>query len=435
VKLGLQVWGSEGDVTPFTALAAGLSRRGHQVKLVVTDNLGRDYSGLAQRFGYQLEVVAAPEMPSPGEMERIWREIVEKRNPLRQIGLILKYGFDPVMEDMYAASKALCMSSDAVVGHFFLFPLAVAAQNAGVPIATLTVVHNCIPSRFISPPGLPDLGRWSYPFGWRLIRTAVNRVFLPRANALRRREGLCAQKDVLSETWAAERLNLIAVSQHICKRPPDWDDRHQVCGFLAPPAVIQADNIPPGLEAFLKNGEPPVYFTFGSLMPNTLQQIQETVAIWQEAARIAGCRAILQVPWNDPSIFSANPDQFVVARSPYLKVFPRCAMVVHHGGSGTTQSTLFSGTPSLIVAHVADQLYWGEELERLGVAGKTIRRKGLKASGLAREIRRVLSAPQMAERAGEMARLMAQEDGVERAVNLIEARLLENCSSRFADRA
>src|SRR6516225_10607018 len=53
MRLGLQVWGSEGDVAPFTALAAGLVKAGHEVKLVVTDNLGRDYSGLARRFGYE----------------------------------------------------------------------------------------------------------------------------------------------------------------------------------------------------------------------------------------------------------------------------------------------------------------------------------------------------------------------------------------------
>jgi UDP:flavonoid glycosyltransferase YjiC (YdhE family) len=52
MKIGLQAWGSEGDIRPFTALAAGLTKAGHDVTLVVTDNAGRDYSGLAQRFGY-----------------------------------------------------------------------------------------------------------------------------------------------------------------------------------------------------------------------------------------------------------------------------------------------------------------------------------------------------------------------------------------------
>jgi UDP:flavonoid glycosyltransferase YjiC (YdhE family) len=425
MRLGLQVWGSEGDVAPFTALAAGLVKAGHEVKLVVTDNLGRDYSGLAQRFGYEIEVVAAPKMPTPAEMQRIWREIIDTRDPLRQIGLILKYGFDPVVEDMYAGAKALCASSDAVVGHFFLFPLAVAAEKAGLPIATLNVVHNCIPSRFMYPAGLPNLGRWWYPFGWALIRLAVNHLFLPRANALRAREGLRKQTDVMNETWAAKRLNLVAVSPNICKRPPDWEDRHQVCGFLAPPAVLYANDLPPGLEEFLNEGPPPVYFTFGSLMPSTLDQQRETVSVWRKALSMVQCRAVLQVPCDDLAVFAAEPGQFLVARAPYLKVFPRCAMIVHHGGSGTTQTTLRAGRPSVIVAHIADQFFWGAELERLGVAGKTLRRKGLKPTALAREIRRVFSDPGMTDRAEEMASLMLHEDGVGAAVELLETRLVK----------
>jgi UDP:flavonoid glycosyltransferase YjiC (YdhE family) len=424
MRLGLQVWGSEGDVAPFTALAAGLVKAGHQVKLVVTDNLGRDYSGLARRFGYELEVVPAPPIPPPAEAARIWRQIIATRDPLRQIGLILKHGFDPAAEDIYAASKALCAWSDAVVGHFFLFPLAVAAEKQGVPIATLNVVHNCIPSRFLRPPGMPNLGRWSYPLGWVVIRLAVNRVFLPRANALRVREGLGPQNDALSQTWAAERLNLVAVTRNICRRPPDWEERHQICGFLTPPAVLHADDLAPELEEFLAEGPPPVYFTFGSLMPVALEPIRETVAIWREAARLAGSRAILQIPWSDLSEFGTAPDQLLVTRAPYLKVFPRCALVVHHGGSGTTQSTLRAGRPSVIVAHIADQFFWGAELQQLGIAGKTLRRTGLKAAALAHEILRVLTDPRMAQRATKLAEAMMHEDGVTTAVKLIESRLL-----------
>ena len=47
MKIGLQAWGSEGDIQPFTALAAGLVKAGHSVTLVVTDNIGRDYRDLA----------------------------------------------------------------------------------------------------------------------------------------------------------------------------------------------------------------------------------------------------------------------------------------------------------------------------------------------------------------------------------------------------
>jgi hypothetical protein len=50
MRIGLQAWGSEGDIQPFTALAAGLVKAGHELTLVVTDNIGRDYSGLAKRL-------------------------------------------------------------------------------------------------------------------------------------------------------------------------------------------------------------------------------------------------------------------------------------------------------------------------------------------------------------------------------------------------
>jgi len=71
MRIGLQTWGSEGDVQPFIALAAGLVRAGHEVTLVVTDNAGRDYSGFAQSFGFKLVDVRNPEGLSPETVERI----------------------------------------------------------------------------------------------------------------------------------------------------------------------------------------------------------------------------------------------------------------------------------------------------------------------------------------------------------------------------
>lgn len=83
----------------------------------------------------------------------------------------------------------------------------------------------------------------------------------------------------------------------------------------------------------------------------------------------------------------------------------------------------------MIIAHIADQFFWGTELEQLGIAGKTLRRTGLKAGALAREIQWVLADPRMAKRAGELAEAMAKEDGVAIAVKLVETRLLGITSS------
>ncbi len=424
MKIGLQTWGSEGDVQPFTALAAGLVKAGHDVTLAITDNVGRDYGELGRKYGYRIITAPLPQPPGEAEVERIWQTIIELGNPIRQAEVVLKYGFDPAVEEMYRAATALCEENDAVIGHFFVYPLRVAAAKRGVPVATVNVVHNCIPTATICPPGFPDLGRWSYPLAWRLVRHAVNRIFLPRVNALRRREGLAPDRDVMLDTWASPRLNLLGVSRAICQRPADWAEQHHVCGFFRAPAVTGTDRLPEGLLDFLSQGPPPVYITFGSMMLKSSSYVRETVGIWIEAVQRAGCRAILQIPYEDLASFQTGESIFKVRRTPYREVFPDCSMIVHHGGAGTTQSALEAGKPMIIVAHVADQFFWGAELERLGCAGKTLGRKGFRAVDLAGGIQSVLAAPEMARNAADLGRQMAMEDGVSEAVKLIEQKLL-----------
>ncbi len=51
--------------------------------------------------------VRDPDSPAPEKVERIWREIIEVDNPFRQAELVMRYGFDPVMEAMFAAAKGV----------------------------------------------------------------------------------------------------------------------------------------------------------------------------------------------------------------------------------------------------------------------------------------------------------------------------------------
>lgn len=98
MRIGFQAWGSEGDIQPFTALAARLVKSGHDVTLAVTDNIGRDYGQLARRFGYRLWEAPNPQKQEPQEIERVWRQIIELGNPLRQAELVMKYGLIPLSE-------------------------------------------------------------------------------------------------------------------------------------------------------------------------------------------------------------------------------------------------------------------------------------------------------------------------------------------------
>jgi UDP:flavonoid glycosyltransferase YjiC (YdhE family) len=417
MRIGLQTWGSEGDVAPFVALAAGLVRAGHQATLVVTDNGGRDYRRQASDGGFALVEVPLDAEPD----ESLWRDILALRDPLRQVDLILRHGYDPVAPAMLRAAQDLVTRSDMVVGHFFAYPLRIAAEQAGVPAATATFVHNCIPTRERAAPGLPDLGSWSYTPGWRLVAFILDRVFLPRYNAQRRGVGLPPLRDTMNQAWVSPDLNLIGVSPQVCQRPNDWAPNHVVCGFLKSAESAPARALPSALQEFLATGDAPVFFGFGSMMPEQAQaHARETIALWVRTVSGLGCRAVFQLPTAFLQLVPQAPRIFAVDWTDHRSLFPRCAAIVHHGGSGTTQSALQAGRASVVVAHIADQPFWGQELQRLRVAGPTQRRHRLRPQRLQAAIRVVLDHPELARNAARLGAAMAQEEGVRVAISAIE---------------
>jgi hypothetical protein len=51
MRIGMQVWGSDGDIRPMLALDRGLQASGHDVSLVVTSVDDKDYRNLFQASG------------------------------------------------------------------------------------------------------------------------------------------------------------------------------------------------------------------------------------------------------------------------------------------------------------------------------------------------------------------------------------------------
>ena len=57
MKIGLQTWGSEGDVRPFLALAGGLAKAGHEVILSISDVSRAGYDSYADSLGIEIRTV------------------------------------------------------------------------------------------------------------------------------------------------------------------------------------------------------------------------------------------------------------------------------------------------------------------------------------------------------------------------------------------
>lgn len=417
MKIGMQTWGSHGDIRPFLALAEGLQLAGHEVTLVITCVDSDIYAGVTSAAGVKLRVVGSP-VNGPEEAEKIGMAALKMRNPLTQMRMLLDRCFVPSEEEMFAAALALAAESDLLIGHYFMYPLQVAAEQAGKPYVSVLLSHAAIPSAYSHPTGLP----FGQGFLWWLSRWTLHKAASPYPDRLRTRLGMAPTGDFVKQVWLSSWLTLVAVSPQICMRQPDWAPSLQVCGFLDMPNMQLEGRLTEEVERFLAAGAPPVYMTFGSWTPREIGNQSESLRLFTEAAKLAGCRAIVQTHDAAACGFRSDDQILYVSASPHHLIFPRCAAVVHHGGAGTTQSVTLAGKPSVVVAHISEQEHWGKELRRLGIAGKVAHRGSVTAKQLAARIKAL--RPGMQIRAGEVARAMSAENGVATAIRLINERIV-----------
>ena len=415
MRIGIQTWGSEGDIRPFIALGHALTERGHHVELLYTEIGDRRYEAVAGALGFSARAVASPVIADREALYALGRKAIYARDEFQQGLIIAKALLEPVIPAMHEAALDLTARSDVLVHHFILHAARAAADKIGKPSVTVAFAHLLAPSRHIRPSGMPRFGEWTNAIGWKIARVALNQTMLKDVNRFRARVGLPRFRDLLYEGWPSPLLHLIAASPAFLDRPGDWPESFQMPGFLSLPSH-EHEHLSSEVEAFLSNGPAPVFMGFGSLMPTSGDHLAETIATFAAAARLSGQRAIIQAEIERPPA----ADMLFVRRTPHAKVFPRCAAVVHHAGAGTTHSTLHAGVASVAVPHVSDQFGWAEELQRLGVAPAPLKRKKLTAAALAERIRETVGNSRMLAAARAMQHKMQHDDGPGVAARLIE---------------
>jgi vancomycin aglycone glucosyltransferase len=127
--------------------------------------------------------------------------------------------------------------------------------------------------------------------------------------------------------------------------------------LLSDPAAL-----PESVEKFLAEGEPPVYFGFGSMMA-----APQAGPVLIESARAQGRRAILSQGWANLGLSDTGTDWLSIGDVNHEKLFERVAAVVHHGGAGTTAAAARAGKPQVIIPHNYDQYYWAHRVKKLGI--------------------------------------------------------------------
>jgi len=408
MRYGIITTGSRGDVQPFVALALAMMKKGHDVTVVASENF-RDF---VEGFG-------VPFMPVAGNSE----QIINSPDALKLLegGSVFKF--------FYHLQKATAKSADqsnrdilAACHHFNFFitsvlPLPVVysiaekyhKKCAAVFLSMPPIPTREFPFQAIGTKGHPWFNRLSYRLlglGYFMIRKQIDtfrkELGLPPANVMK----ACLRSGMLAIT---------ALSPQLVKQPRDWPSNAHITGFfyLPPSARQMQKEIPEGLEDWLAAGDKPIYIGFGSIpVPNQAKLYEALQGL------LAHHRVVLGAGWSILKGLPAHPNLFATKYIDHDWLMPRCCVVVIHGGIGTTAAALRSGTPIIVVSVLADQPVNGAILEEKGL-GRHIPFKKLSSDRLLQAVHAV-QAPAIVANCKRAAAAIKAEDGVGRAVELIE---------------
>jgi sterol 3beta-glucosyltransferase len=138
-----------------------------------------------------------------------------------------------------------------------------------------------------------------------------------------------------------------------------------------------------------------------------------------QAVTTAGCRAIVVAGGSGLATGRLSPDVLSVDSVPHSWLFPRVRAAVHHGGAGVTGAALRAGLPSVVVPVFADQPFWGSRVFELGAGPRPIPARRLTADNLASAIR-ATTGQEIERRAAALGEQIRRENGLDRAVELID---------------
>jgi UDP:flavonoid glycosyltransferase YjiC (YdhE family) len=221
---------------------------------------------------------------------------------------------------------------------------------------------------------------------------------------------------------------LFAFSAAVLPPPPGLGDWFEVTGYWFLNGTDDPE--PPGdLVDFLAAGAPPVAIGFGTMIDTDPAATVELVA---RALERAGRRGVLIRGARHNVDVPLPPHLFAVDSIDHDWLFARSSAAVHHAAVGTTAAALRAGIPSVAIPQMTDQFLWARRLHELGAGPAPIRRRELTAEGLAQAIRIATSDEGIRRRAAGLGDRIRSEDGVARAVEAFERRVLTRRPDRLS---
>jgi UDP:flavonoid glycosyltransferase YjiC (YdhE family) len=428
-RVVLATFGSLGDLHPMLAVALKLRAAGVDAVIATSE----EHRAKVEAEGLHF----APVRPDFADIERdLGIDMAEAmRRMIAGDDFLFRDVLFPYVRRSYQDALAATAGADLVAGTSFAFGARLAAEVRRLPFVALVLQPMSFLSAHDPPtlgfiPGFSTLPARMGPKGAELLFGVLKHAVTGWARPLqqlRRELGLPRMRDPIFTGQFAAAARVLGLYSPLLGAPqPDFPPNASIVGStFYDRAEAGADAGSEALERFLAAGPPPAVFTLGSaavLQGETFYR--ESLA----AARRLGLRAVLLVGPEGLGWIPPAPDVLALPYAPHGRLFPRCRVIVHHGGMGTTAQALRAARPQLVVPFYADQPDNAARLVRLGVA-RTIPSRRYSTARAAAALAALVGDADYTAQAAEAARQVAGEDGAAAAaravVEVLEASTVE----------
>ena len=389
MRVLVAAFGDPGHVFPAISLGRALAGRGHEVVVETWEErrAAVEGAGLGFAAAEEYQMFPPPEPDSDGG-----RHAAEAARALL-----------PLLERL---------RPDAVVSDILTLAPSLAAERAGVPLATL--IPHIYP---VVEPGQPffavglrtprtPLGRALWRGGQRALRVGLEHG---RRDLNRQRERLGLAPIQRFHGGISPDLALVATYPQL-EYPRRWPPGVEVTGpmpFEVPHPEIE---LPPGEQPLVLIAPSTAHDSENRLVRAAL------AAFAAEPVRVVATtnRVVPQRPIEVP------PNAVLVDWLSYSQLMPLASLVVSHGGHGTVARALGAGAPVLICPITGDMSETAMRVDWAG-AGLSLPWRLCRPGPLRWAARRLLAEPSFAARAEEIAAWGRANDGARRGAELVEA--------------
>ncbi|MEL6384626.1 MAG: glycosyltransferase [Cyanobacteria bacterium J06626_18] len=416
--------GSRGDVQPYVALGKGLKAAGHTVTLCTSSRFESFITEHGLNYGYMNDAMMQLMDSAQGrevmeDATNLWGVIKATRRLSKQVAPLQQKMLQDCWDVAQATNPKLILFHPKTYGGPHI------AEKLGIPVILAMPLPMLVPTTEQANMGFPKLPLGGPLGGWYNQRTyqIADLFFAFSVGKLvkdwRAEQHLPRQsKFDLLHTHTGEPIPVLhCYSRHVAPEPTDWPDNVIASGywFLDQQTTWEP---PENLQAFLNSGDAPVYVGFGSMAGRDPERLARIVIGALQQAKVRG---ILATGWGGLSAEDLPETIFKLEQAPHDWLFPQMAAVVHHGGAGTTAAGLRAGCPTTVCPFFGDQPFWGQRVYGLGVGSEPIPQKKLTAEKLAAAIQTVTTDVSIRQKAKALGEKLRQEDGIAKAIALIEA--------------